>query len=497
MQPIRAVGLGVRHHDEKQASAKGLLEDPNPPKRHMPAFLASLVQANQNIICTAKGEDVRKASISDLLRERLRVPIFQRRYCWGEDQWKTLLSDALLVANGTHEKHSLGRITCTRCGEGDRRLLVIDGQQRNTTCSLLLAALRDLALREHPDDPVCRELASHLSGVLLPDAAGLDAWRSRCAAAAPRPTVVRDGESLEFAALIPTYCDRASYFAAILPPCLSAEAASGEWQRPMEAKEYFLRELKQSSAELLASLAEVVLDKLEWLLFPINTSGEHHDGTENLQVIYERLAVRDATWCKPHRSTEFASMGAADFVRNLVLGSFRRESDAIYMYKQHWLPIEQAAAAASSRRRSRNIAQALEGMLTSFLNAQPEKSYGATPIPVRSVVVGGHLYPRFRQWLSAALADLESVEGEDVVAELERRTAMLLQRMHAFALEDLAADDAPVAAALTGPRPAAPMRGEQCSCYPLIDDTTWRCARCSFKNPASASTCTACNLTRP
>jgi len=78
----------------------------------------------------------------------------------------------------------------------------------------------------------------------------------------------------------------------------------------------------------LNSLADVVLHKLEWLFFPISVNGVFEDdGTEDLQLIFERLAIRDATFCKPSRATEFASMGAADFVRNLLLGSFRCESD--------------------------------------------------------------------------------------------------------------------------------------------------------------------------
>jgi len=205
------------------------------------------------------------------------------------------------------------------------------------------------------------------------------------------------------------------------------------------------------------------------------------------QVIYERLAVRDATFCKPSRATEFASMGAADFVRNLLLGSYRCEVDAIDMYKQHWLPVEQAAAAASTRSRSSNIAKFLEDMLNAFLNVQPEKPACAASRPRQTVVVGGQLYPRFRQWLTAALAADDSTEpGEGDTAALERKTTALLQRLQAFAVEHLARADAtsarpePVA---TGP--GAPFGGGK-----------WRCTRCAFPNDASCIQCTACCLTR-
>merc|ERR1719217_78949 len=109
----------------------------------MPAFLENMMKANQNVICTAKGDAVRKASIEDLLKQRLRIPIFQRRYCWGEEQWEILFSDVSDLATGKKEEHFLGRLTCAIGNLDDGAVLVVDGQQRNTTAVLFLAAIRD------------------------------------------------------------------------------------------------------------------------------------------------------------------------------------------------------------------------------------------------------------------------------------------------------------------------------------------------------------------
>lgn len=457
----------------------------NPPKRAMPAFLQNLTQANQNVICTAKGSDVRRTCIAELLRERLRIPIFQRRYCWGEDQWKTLLADALVVADGSKEKHSLGRITCVKCDtqSGDGRLLVVDGQQRNTTCSLLLAAIRDVVMAKHSEDPVCEGLASRLDSLLLPDTAAMDAWLSQSS----QSRQIAEGQALEFAALIPTYCDRASYFAAILPPHAAVEKWSAKWQRPLEAKFYFMDQLQEFTSERLLGLAETVLYKLEWLFFPISLNDGHKDGTEDLQIIFERLAVRDATWCKPSRDTEFASMGAADFIRNLLLGSFEHESDAIDMYKRHWLQIEQLAAEACVQHRTSNVAEVMEGMIKKFLKSQPEKV--KKPSKAAHVVVGGDLYPQFRQWLTSALAaDASVVEGESESKSLERKTAGLLRRLQDFAIDhfakrgpDLEPDEFDSAPRLNrSSRASIPKK--------------WRCDRCCFPNPAGSNMCTACGL---
>lgn len=409
----------------------------NPPKRQMPAFLANLANANSNIICTASAVDVGKISVADLLQKRLSIPMFQRRYCWCKDQWATLLGDATTVALGSKEKHSLGRITCVK-SEAESRLLVIDGQQRNTTCTLLLAAIRDTALECHAEDPLSESLASRVDGILFPDNDNLQQWL-RIEREAKSGIVIADGTKLDFAALVPTYCDRAAYFASILHPGVGATVTSAQWQRPLEAKAYFVDKLKACSLDHLACLADAVLHKLEWLFFPISTNGKHNDGTEDLQVIFERLAVRDATWCKPQRATEFASMGAADFIRNLLLGSFRTEEDAIRMYKLKWLPIEQAAAAASIRNKSSDISEVLDSMLGAFLKAQPETD-AAQSRQTQLLQIGGELYPRFRKWLGAALAAAPSIGTQpcdDDSTIQERKTELLLDRLHAFALEYL------------------------------------------------------------
>ena len=75
------------------------------------------------------------------------VPVFQRDYRWGENQWNQLWSDILRA--GGHPaitEHFLGSIVSTEYGQGTavfHRWQVIDGQQRLATLSLLLTALRD------------------------------------------------------------------------------------------------------------------------------------------------------------------------------------------------------------------------------------------------------------------------------------------------------------------------------------------------------------------
>ena len=77
------------------------------------------------------------------------VPFFQRQYSWTKKEWHNLYTDAVaLIQGGDEAKHFLGPLVCTPFhhvpGDGPRYQL-IDGQQRLTTLTLALAALRDVA----------------------------------------------------------------------------------------------------------------------------------------------------------------------------------------------------------------------------------------------------------------------------------------------------------------------------------------------------------------
>lgn len=314
------------------------------------SFQGKVARANPNLICTAKADAVRVITVKDLLQTKLRIPIFQRRYCWAREQWRTLLGDVSKVAKGLKSTHALGRITCAVKPDSPYEGLVIDGQQRHTTCVLLLASLRDVMLQRNPSESIIADI----NRLLFPDHAALASWTSSKLAASletKKTILVDEGEELSFAAVVPTYCDRASFYVATLPPDLapagiscsqsnpSTRCSSGNssmhevhgggakrlqqsvaWRRPAEAKAYFLQELQSRNDEELRALATAMLGGLQWLYFPITISSNSNstDGTDDLAIIFERLAQRDATCCRPHRRSEYADMGAADFVRNLV-----------------------------------------------------------------------------------------------------------------------------------------------------------------------------------
>jgi uncharacterized protein with ParB-like and HNH nuclease domain len=80
------------------------------------------------------------ASLSGLLGNGItyKVPIFQRDYSWKIDNWTDLWEDIKILLN-TGKDHYMGAVVLQKIGE--KQFLVIDGQQRFTTLSLLALAV--------------------------------------------------------------------------------------------------------------------------------------------------------------------------------------------------------------------------------------------------------------------------------------------------------------------------------------------------------------------
>jgi hypothetical protein len=85
---------------------------------------------------------------------RYAVPTYQREYVWGQREWDALIDD--LIEHEGRDGHFLGMFICVNHGDAQYpRLEIIDGQQRLTTISILLAViyqtLMDSLDRENDD----------------------------------------------------------------------------------------------------------------------------------------------------------------------------------------------------------------------------------------------------------------------------------------------------------------------------------------------------------
>ncbi len=84
--------------------------------------------------------------IKDNQKNQLVIPIYQRVYSWEKEQCKQLWDDIIKIGgNDKMDGHFIGSILYVLDGitHSDNTLLIIDGQQRLTTITLLLTALRD------------------------------------------------------------------------------------------------------------------------------------------------------------------------------------------------------------------------------------------------------------------------------------------------------------------------------------------------------------------
>ena len=68
-----------------------------------------------------------------------RVPPYQRDYSWDEEHWEDLWSDISVLRNNPDERHYMGALVVE--GVSDREFMIIDGQQRIATLSVLALAI--------------------------------------------------------------------------------------------------------------------------------------------------------------------------------------------------------------------------------------------------------------------------------------------------------------------------------------------------------------------
>ena len=103
--------------------------------------------------------DARAKTVREILHsgDQYLIPFFQRYYSWKRRHWDRLRADvwALLDDPAGNSQHFLGPLVCTPINHVPGEIpayQLIDGQQRLTTLTLMLSALRDVASEQGIDD---------------------------------------------------------------------------------------------------------------------------------------------------------------------------------------------------------------------------------------------------------------------------------------------------------------------------------------------------------
>ena len=226
------------------------------------------------------------------------IPIYQRTYSWTEEQCKQLWDDILRAGGDENiQAHFIGSIVYIQESlfqvSSQSPLLVIDGQQRLTTASLLIEAL-----------------ARHVG-----DSESLDGFSAKKLRSYYLLNPLEEGEQRY--KLILTQTDRETLLALVDQESPPQENSL----RIDENFSFFERKIKELDGDI-APLCKG-LDKL--MLVDISLNREY----DNPQLIFESM-----------NSTGLA-LSQADLIRNYVLMGLNLPHQE-KLYKYHWRPMELA-----------------------------------------------------------------------------------------------------------------------------------------------------------
>lgn len=245
---------------------------------------------------------VQETTLANLLQgqKQFRVPLFQRQYTWSNvdraQLWSDILDQYEVFIAGSPHSHFIGSFVLSPvpapASIDVAAFLIIDGQQRITTLTLALTAVRDTAAET---DGAAGDKYNDLY-LINKYQVGMDRYR-----------------------VVPTQKDRAAYFA-----CIDASSATGGSDAIGEAYRFFRIAIKRGDRE-----------------------GEPFDLDALASVLTRRLAIVDITTGaqdNPHRIFESlnatgVSLTQADLLRNYIF--MRLPTQGEYLYEHVWLPMEE------------------------------------------------------------------------------------------------------------------------------------------------------------
>jgi hypothetical protein len=262
-----------------------------------------------------------------------RIPVFQRRYCWTNSQWQRMWDSVKSIKDDAQLCHSMGRLMLLHRSDGSR--LVLDGQQRLTTLTLLLSALQD----RRKAQPESEEL-EELQEICRPER------------------------------LLPTLDDREDF-----KRCLATAQPSGDGPLP-GAKRFFAQLSNELDAKACEDMATAALQKVSLTTFVL-------DNEDSVQAVFENLARKekerqeassDVYSCiecytegeggRQVRSTHFGPCGERlceahanerpgstpmnsgvpmsplDLIRNFVFDHYESEQMMREVHEKYWSPME-------------------------------------------------------------------------------------------------------------------------------------------------------------
>lgn len=245
----------------------------------------------------------RETTLQELLEgsKQYQVPLYQRTYSWEKEQLKLLWDDIVQLAKDRAEDpeltHFIGSVVLapspTNGPAGVQEFLVIDGQQRLTTLSILLCAVRDYRATHESAEHRERIDQQYL----------INNWK---------PEKQRQK-------LVPTQADRAAYLA-----CLKSTPQAGGADRIGAAYRFFSAQLAGADDPEDPSDIERIEDAVISGLALVSVTAQRGD---NPHRIFESL------------NNTGLSLSQADLLRNYLF--MRLPTSGEDVYESLWLPLQE------------------------------------------------------------------------------------------------------------------------------------------------------------
>jgi uncharacterized protein with ParB-like and HNH nuclease domain len=243
--------------------------------------------------------------------KQFQIPLFQRPYSWKEDNWQALWNDLInIYIDEVKGSYFLGPIvTQAELGtaEGITPFVVIDGQQRLTTLSVLLAVLRNHLKKTD------KQMSEQLHEFYL---------------------INKYQKNDDYYKVLPTQGDRDAYKSII-----DGKATKGKTKEPSlgqihEASKFFDKQLKEPILDdVTPDLGKLKTIILERLVLVNITSG----ADDNPYLIFESL------------NNKGEDLTQADLVRNYIFMKLPPE-ERNEVYNSEWAPLQDSFKAKSGKK---------------------------------------------------------------------------------------------------------------------------------------------------
>lgn len=241
--------------------------------------------------------DARKGNIYEILNgnKQFLIPVYQRFYSWDIEQCKRLWNDIVEMQRKGKVGHFVGSIVNIAeqaMPTGVQKYMIIDGQQRMTTLTLLLLALRDYAIKNPGDTSIN---ARRIDNMLLKNE-------------------YENGD--ERYKLLLTETDRDI----LINLVEEKPIAEGTRSRLIENYKFFADKL--ADKEILPAEVYESIGKLQIVNITLDRA------VDDAQAIFESLNFTGK------------ELSESDLIRNYVLMGLE-PSEQIYVYEHLWRPMEQ------------------------------------------------------------------------------------------------------------------------------------------------------------